>query len=82
MMAYMGMDIQVHVFLILELAGHEWSASRPGRFTPRESTPVTQWMGGLMGLRTGLDDMERRKILPLKKLRLRPLGCPSRSQSV
>jgi hypothetical protein len=24
----------VHVFLILALGGGEWSASRPGRFTP------------------------------------------------
>jgi hypothetical protein len=29
-----------------------------------------------MSPRTGLDDMERRKILPLPGLKLRPLGCP------
>jgi hypothetical protein len=82
MKAYMGMDIQIYVFLSLELAGGEWSASRPGRFTPKEGTPVTQWIGGLVALITRLDNMERRKILPLKELKLRPLGRPSRRQSV
>jgi len=29
------------------LNGGQWSASRPGRFTPREITPGTHWIGGL-----------------------------------
>jgi hypothetical protein len=29
------------------LDGGEWSASCPGRFTPRERTPGTHWIGGL-----------------------------------
>jgi hypothetical protein len=33
------------------LAGGEWSASRPGRFTPRERDPVTHWIGGWVGRR-------------------------------
>jgi hypothetical protein len=33
----------------------EWSASRPGRFTPRERAPVTHWIGGWVGPRAGLD---------------------------
>jgi hypothetical protein len=33
-----------------------------------------------VGPRTGLDDMERRKILPLPGLELRPLGRPVSSQ--
>jgi hypothetical protein len=32
--------------------------------------------------RTGLDDVEGRKILPLPGLEFRPLGCPARSQSL
>jgi hypothetical protein len=28
------------------LDGGEWSASRPGRFTPRKRTPSTHWIGG------------------------------------
>jgi hypothetical protein len=31
------------------LVGGEWSASRPGRFTPRERTPSTYWIGGWVG---------------------------------
>jgi hypothetical protein len=26
--------------------GGEWSALRPGRFTPEERTPGTHWIGG------------------------------------
>jgi hypothetical protein len=40
----------------------EWSASRPGRFTPREGTPVTNWIGGWVGPRAGLDAVVKRKI--------------------
>jgi hypothetical protein len=35
-----------------------------------------------VGPRTGLDDMERRKVLSLQRLELRPLGNPARSQSL
>jgi hypothetical protein len=34
-----GVDVQVHVFLTSALVGGEWSASRPGRFTPRRKSP-------------------------------------------
>jgi len=27
----------------------EWSASRPGRFTPKGRAPGTQWIGGSVG---------------------------------
>jgi hypothetical protein len=32
--------------LTLALVGGEWSASRPGRFTPGERAPGPQWTGG------------------------------------
>jgi hypothetical protein len=32
--------------LTLALDGSEWSASRPGRFTPRERAPGNHWIGG------------------------------------
>jgi hypothetical protein len=35
-----------------------------------------------VGPRTGLDDVEKRKFLPLPGLKLRPLCRPSRSQSL
>jgi hypothetical protein len=42
--------------------GGEWSASRPGRFTPRERDPGTHWIGGWVGPRAGLDAVVKRKI--------------------
>jgi hypothetical protein len=44
------------------LDGGEWSGSRPGRFTPRERTPGTHWIGGWVGTRAVLDAVVRRKI--------------------
>jgi hypothetical protein len=34
-------DVLIHIFLTSALAGGEWSASRPGRFTPGERAPGT-----------------------------------------
>jgi hypothetical protein len=45
------------------LDGGEWSASRPGRFTPRERAPGTHWLGGCVGPRAVLDAVVKRKIL-------------------
>jgi hypothetical protein len=44
------------------LDGGEWSASRPGRFTPRERAPGTHWIGGRVGPRAVLDAVVKRKI--------------------
>jgi hypothetical protein len=44
------------------LDGGEWSASRPGRFTSRERTPVTHCIGGWVGPRAVLDAVVKRKI--------------------
>jgi hypothetical protein len=63
----------MHVFLTSALVGGEWSASRPGRFTPGESAPVTHWIEGWVDPRTGLDDVERKQIFSLPGLELRPL---------
>jgi hypothetical protein len=49
------------------LAGGKWSASCPGRFTPG-----THWIGDWMGPRTGLYDVERRKIFFLPGFELWP----------
>jgi hypothetical protein len=70
----------MHVFLNSALAGSEWSASTPGRFTPEERAPGTHWIGGWVGPRAGLDDVEKRKFLSLPGLELRPLCLPARSQ--
>jgi hypothetical protein len=44
------------------LDGGEWSASRPGRFTPMGRAPGTHWIGGWVGPRAGLDAVVKRKI--------------------
>jgi hypothetical protein len=82
MKAYGEVDVQIHIFLTSALGGVEWSASRPGRFTPGERAPGTRWIGGWMDPRAGLDDLEKRKFLNLLGLELRPLSRPARSQSL
>jgi hypothetical protein len=77
MKAYGEMDVSIHVFLTSALVGDKWSASRPGLFTSG-----TNWIGGWVNPRAGLDDVEKRKFLPLPGLALRPLGRPARSQLV
>jgi hypothetical protein len=78
----MGQWIYIHIFLTSALAGGEWSASRPGRFTPGERDRGTHWIGGWMDPRGGLDDVEKRIFLTLPGLELRPLGRPARDQSL
>jgi hypothetical protein len=58
MKAYGGMGVQTHIFLTSALAAGERSASRPCRFTPFERAPGTHWIGGWVGPRAGLDDLE------------------------
>jgi hypothetical protein len=74
---YGGVDVQIHVFLTSALIGGEWSTSRPGPFTPG-----THWVRGWVDLRTGLDDVEKKKISPLPGLELQPLGRLARSPSL
>jgi hypothetical protein len=82
MKAYGGVDVQIHIFLISTVAGGEWSASRPGRFTSGESAPGTDWIGGWADPRAGPNDMEKRKFLALPGLELRSLGRPVHNQSL
>jgi hypothetical protein len=82
MKEYGRVDIWSHIFLTLALVGGEWSASYPCRFTPGERTPGTHWIGGWMGPRDGLDNVENRKFLTFLGLELRLFGRPDRSQSL
>jgi hypothetical protein len=77
-----GVDAYSHIFCISALAGGECSASRPGRFIPGERGPGTHSLGGWVGHRAGLDNVEKRKFLTLPGLELRPLGRPALSQSL
>jgi hypothetical protein len=58
------------------------SASRLFCFTLGEGTPGTHWMGGWVGPKASLDDMEKWKFLTLPGFELRLLGSPARSQSL
>jgi hypothetical protein len=49
--------------LTTALDGGEWSASRHGRFTPREGAPGTHWIVGWVGTRAVLDAVVKGKIL-------------------
>jgi hypothetical protein len=44
------------------LDGGEWSASRPGRFIPKEKAPGTHRIAGWVGPRAILDTVVKRKI--------------------
>jgi hypothetical protein len=58
-----GVEAQFHAFLTSALDGGEWSASRPGRFIPRERAPGTPWIGGCwVGVRAGQDAVVERYI--------------------
>jgi hypothetical protein len=50
----------------------EWPASRTNRFNPGVRATGTHWIGGWVGLRAGLDDVENRNILPLPAFEPRP----------
>jgi hypothetical protein len=70
MKAYGGVDVQIHIFLTSVVAGGEWSASRPGRCTSGERAACTHWVGGSVGPKAGVDDVEKRKFLTLPGLEL------------
>jgi hypothetical protein len=70
------------LFLTSGRVGGEWLASRPGRFTPGERVPGTNWIGGWMRPRTEFDDVKKGEFLNLPGLKLRPLCRPARSQSL
>jgi hypothetical protein len=62
MKAHWGVDVQLHELFTSALNGGEWSASRTGRFTPREKAPDTHWMGGWVGLEADLHTVMKKKI--------------------
>jgi hypothetical protein len=72
MKAYWG--VQLHTFLTSALDGSEWSASRPGRFTPRERAPGIHWIGDWVGTRAVLDAVVNRKI-PSPRWESNPSYC-------
>jgi hypothetical protein len=65
--AYWGAEVLLYAFSTSALDGGEWSASRPGRFTPRERVPGTHWKGGWEGPRAGLDTVMKRNSYQIEK---------------
>jgi hypothetical protein len=55
-----GVKVRLHPFFNSALDGGEWSASLPGHFTTRERAHDTHWVGAWVGLRTGLDAVEKK----------------------
>jgi hypothetical protein len=51
----------------------------PVAFTPGERAPGTHCIGGCVGPRAGLDNVEKRKFFTLPGLELRPIDRPVRS---
>jgi hypothetical protein len=78
MKVYGGVDMQIRTFLTSTIIEHEWFSftSRPQR------APGTNLIRGWVGPKTGLEDVEIRKILPQPGLELGSFGRPARSQSV
>jgi hypothetical protein len=73
-------EVQLHASLTSALGGGEWSASRPGRFTPGERVTGTHWIGSWVGFRAVLDAVMKRKI-PSPCRDLNP-HHPARSQAL
>jgi hypothetical protein len=77
MKTYGGVDVLIHIFLTSAVAGGEWSASRPGCFTPGAHS-----IGGGVDPRAGMDDVEKREFVTLSGLELRPFSRQARCQSL
>jgi hypothetical protein len=75
----MGSEYIDSRFLDLSISW-EWSATRPGRFTPWEESRDVRRIGSWVDLRAGLDDLVKRKFFTLLGLELRILCRSARSQ--
>jgi hypothetical protein len=54
-----GVDVYIHVFLALALVAGEWSASQLVSFTCTRKNPLYPLIGGWLGPRAALDDMQK-----------------------
>jgi hypothetical protein len=70
MKMYGGLDRYTQVFLTSAPVGGEWSASRPGRFTPGEKVPGNHWVEGWVDPKAGQDDVKKWKFLAPPGLKL------------
>jgi hypothetical protein len=77
MKTYGKVHVYIHISLTTALVGCEWSTSRSGRFTHG-----TLCVGSWVNPSTTLNDVKRRKILPLPQIGFWPLGHPASRQSL
>jgi hypothetical protein len=70
------------IFLTSSQDGGEWSASRPGRFTPRGKSARYQFNRRLGGTQSQSGRRGEEKLLTLPGLELRTLGRPARGESL
>jgi hypothetical protein len=59
MMAYGEVNVPIHVFLTLALGGEKWAVSRFSLFNPGERGSGILRIGGCVGLRTALHNVEK-----------------------
>jgi hypothetical protein len=71
MKTYEVVDVKTNVLLPLVLG--QWSVAWPGQFTSGERALGIHWIGGWVGPRVGLDDMEEWKFLPHRDSNSEPL---------
>jgi hypothetical protein len=66
---YKTAEVNFYAFLILAPDGDEWSASRPGHFTPKDWVPDIHRIGGWVCAWAGLDAVEKTTALFLLKIK-------------
>jgi hypothetical protein len=49
MKTYGGVNVEIHIFLVSELVGGEWSESRSSRFTSGGRAPGNHWIWDWVG---------------------------------
>jgi hypothetical protein len=60
-----GVKVWIHRFLISALSRNEWSLSWPGPFTLGKEPHSTLWTGPWVGLRPGIDAVEKKYHVPV-----------------
>jgi hypothetical protein len=70
-------DVWIHAFLTSALVAGDWSDSSLCSFAPVEIAAGTHTTEGWVDLRTGVRDVEKRKMSPLLGLKFRHLRSPA-----
>jgi hypothetical protein len=74
-----GQEVQLDAGLTSALDKGEWTASHPGRFTPRKMTPIPSGQEPGWAPEPVLSVWRRENLVPLAEIEPQFLGCPARS---